>query len=63
MKFQMLRSIKFSRAIGTTPGMMTTKMGENMHRKTNITKVKWISTGNLGKNKDQKPWNKDQKKP
>ena len=44
------------------PEMMTTKMVENIHRKTNTTKVKSISTGNLGQNKDQKPWNKDQKK-
>ena len=29
--------------------MMTTKMGESIHRKTNTTKVKRILTGNLGK--------------
>ena len=29
--------------------MMTTKMEENLHRKTNTTRVKRISTGNLGK--------------
>ena len=45
----MQRSVKSPTAIGTTPGMMTTKMGENIHRKTNTTKVKRISTGNLGK--------------
>ena len=49
MIFQMLRSMKFPRAIGTTPGMMTTKMGGNIHRKTNTTKVKRNLTGNLGK--------------
>ena len=49
MKFQMLRSMKFPRAIGTMPDMMTTKMEENIHRKTNTTRVKRILTGNLGK--------------
>ena len=49
MKFQMLRLMKSPRAIGTTLGMMTTKMVESIHRRTNITKVKRTSTRNLGK--------------
>ena len=49
MKFQMLRSTKFPRAIGAMPDIMATKMGKNIHRKTNTTKVKRISTGNHGK--------------
>ena len=49
MKLQMLKSTKFPKVIGTTPDMMTTKMEENIHRKTNTTRVKRILTGNLGK--------------
>ena len=45
----MLRSTKFPMAIGTMPDMMTTKMEENILRKTNTRRVKRISTGNLGK--------------
>ena len=53
MKFPMPRSTKFPRAIGTMPGMMTTKMGENIHRKTNTTRVERILTGNLGKTRNK----------
>ena len=41
--------MKFPWAIGITLGMMTTKMEEGIHRKTNTTKVKRISTRSYGK--------------
>ena len=49
MIFQMLRSTKFPRVIGITLGVMTAKIEEGIHRKTNTTKVKRISTRNHGK--------------
>ena len=51
MKFQRLKSVKFPRATGTTPGMTITKMRESICRKINITKVKRTLTRNHGKTK------------
>ena len=62
MKFQMLRSTKFPRAIGITLGTMTTKLEEGIHRKTNTTKDKKDFDKKPWQNKDQKPWNKYHKK-
>ena len=62
MKFQMLRSTKFPRAIGTTPGMMTTKMGGKYTQKNQYYKGKKDFNRKPWQNKDQKLWNKDQKK-
>ena len=41
---------------------MTTKMGENIHRKNQYYKGKKDFDRKLWQNKDQKPWNKDHKK-
>ena len=49
MKFQMQKSMKFPRAIGTTLGTMTTNMVGSIQIKTTITKMKRTSTRNYGK--------------
>ena len=49
MKFQMQKSMKFPRAIGTTLETRTTNMVGSIQIKTTITKVKRTSTRNHGK--------------
>ena len=60
----MLRSMKVPKAIGTTLGMMTTKMGGGgkYTQKNQYYKGKKDFDKKPWQNKDQKPWNKDHKK-
>ena len=54
--------MKFPRVIGTMPDMMTTKMEENIHRKNQYYKGKKDFDRKPWQDRDQKLWNKDQKK-